>query len=60
MKQAPDNEALLRRFEDVEKLRSENKPTIPVSLATEKQTNLFLMAKTSEDFAHLRKLKDKA
>ena len=60
LKQAPDNKALQSRYEEVKKLRADNKPTIPVSLGIEKQTNLFLMAETADEFAHLRALKDQA
>ena len=60
LKHAPDNDALKARYEEVKTLRDADKPTIPVTLETEKQTNLFLMAETAEDFARLRALKDKA
>ncbi|MAF97854.1 MAG: hydroxyacylglutathione hydrolase [Micavibrio sp.] len=59
LKQEPNNQALIERLEEVEKLRAENKPTIPVTLALEKQTNVFLRAKDAEEFAQLRALKDK-
>ena len=59
LKQEPNNQALIERLEEVEKLRAENKPTIPVTLAREKQTNVFLRAKDAEEFAKLRALKDK-
>ncbi len=56
----PDNEALQKRIEEVQSLRTAGKPTIPVSLASEKQTNLFLRAETPEKFTKLRGLKDRA
>ena len=54
----PENAALIARAEEVKKLRAQNKPTLPVSLGTEKQTNLFLRAESAERFAELRSLKD--
>ena len=38
----PDNDALQKRMEEVRALRAAGKPTIPVSMATEKATNPFL------------------
>jgi hydroxyacylglutathione hydrolase len=55
----PENEALQKRMKEVETLRAEGKPTLPVSLALEKQTNVFLRAGSAERFAELRALKDK-
>lgn len=68
----PKNEAVTKRLEEVRKLRSEGKPTVPTTLALEKKTNPFLRADTAEMkeavampdasglevFTHLRKLKD--
>lgn len=54
----PTNDALKQRCEVVAVLRAEDKPTLPVSLGTEKQTNVFLMAKNADDFKRLRLLKD--
>lgn len=42
----PENQALQQRAKEVEKLRSQNQPTIPTVLATELETNPFLRAKT--------------
>ncbi|MUG81593.1 hydroxyacylglutathione hydrolase [Commensalibacter melissae] len=53
-----NNEDLLNRLKQVQQLRSENKPSLPVMLAIEKRTNPFLMALTVEEFARLRKAKD--
>ena len=39
-----DNPALKARAEEVAQLRAENKPTIPVLLGNEKQSNVFLRA----------------
>lgn len=55
----PENAALQARMREVETLRVENKPTLPVTLGTEKKTNVFLNAKTAENFGRLRLLKDK-
>lgn len=54
----PDNVALQTRAQDVEALRAQNKPTLPVTLGQERATNPFLRAKTADEFARLRKVKD--
>lgn len=56
--QEPDNHALKERMAQVKALRANNEPTVPVSLATEKETNVFLRAKNATHFAELRSLKD--
>ncbi len=38
----PNNPALIARIKETEKLRAQNLPTVPASLALEKQTNPFL------------------
>ena len=48
-----------KRYEDVKALREADKPTIPTTLETEKQTNVFLRAGSAEKFAELRRLKDR-
>ncbi len=58
LSQDRDNEDLKLRIEEVKKLHSQGKPTIPVSLAVEKKTNIFMKAKSAEEFAALRKKKD--
>jgi len=40
----PDNAALKARAEQVKRLRSENKPTVPTPLGEEKKANVFLRA----------------
>ena len=55
----PDNEVLAARAADVERLRRDNKPTLPVILADELLANPFLRAQTAEEFARLRAAKDK-
>ncbi len=54
----PKNEALHRRMEEARVLRKEKLPTLPVTLATEKETNAFLRAGSAERFAELRRQKD--
>lgn len=54
----PENCDLHARIREAEDLRAKNKPTLPVSLATEKKTNVFLKASSAEEFAGLRTLKD--
>jgi hydroxyacylglutathione hydrolase len=66
----PDNQALRARAAEVERLRAENKPTVPMTLGAEKQSNPFLRApllKTAigmadapdwEAFAAIRRMKD--
>lgn len=48
----PDNQALQNRAAQLQT------PTYPVTLSTEKQTNIFLKAKSPAEFAGLRTLKD--
>ena len=70
----PENEALEARVAEVEKLRSEGKPTLPTTIDQEKATNPFLRPQSRairarlglegavdlEVFARLRQLKNKA
>lgn len=53
-----DNLDLKERMEDVRKLRANNLPTIPTTLAQEKKTNVFLRAPDSAVFADYRQKKD--
>lgn len=55
----PDSAALKTRVKEIETLRSKHRPTLPVSLKTEKETNVFLRAGTAEEFAIRRSLKDR-
>ncbi|OOL19069.1 hypothetical protein AL01_04950 [Bombella intestini] len=50
--------ALEARMAEVAALREEGQPSVPVPLGVERQTNPFLMAKTPEELARLRKQKD--
>lgn len=52
------NERLKQRIEEVKDLRECGLPTLPVSLKTEKETNIFFQAKSAEKFAALRHKKD--
>ncbi len=54
----PQNRDIQNRIEEVKHLREKNLPTIPTTLALEKKTNVFLKAKSAEDFAALRQKKD--
>ena len=49
-----DNAALKARAEEVTRLRADNKPTIPVSLGSEKKANVFLRADEPSVAASLR------
>ena len=52
------SEDLKSRMTQVDSLRAKNKPTVPVTLKIEKQTNPFLKAKSAEEFSTLRERKD--
>lgn len=54
----PENAELQRRVAEIRALRAQGKPTLPVALRVERQTNPFLMAPDVETFATLRKAKD--
>ncbi|MGR9086510.1 MAG: hydroxyacylglutathione hydrolase [Gammaproteobacteria bacterium] len=69
----PGNEALQRRMQTVDRLRRDNRPTVPTTLAEELETNPFLREdspalqrtlhmtgkKPAEIFAETRRLKDR-
>jgi len=40
-------------------LRAEDQPTLPSTIGKEKEINLFLQAKTLEDFIELRQARDR-
>lgn len=52
------NDDLRKRIDQVKALRAEGLPTIPVSLSIEKDTNVFMKAKSVKEFATLRHKKD--
>jgi hydroxyacylglutathione hydrolase len=54
----PNNSDLQERVEEVRVLRENDKPTIPSTIGLELKTNPFLRAKTVEEFARVRRLKD--
>ncbi|GBQ90227.1 hydroxyacylglutathione hydrolase [Gluconacetobacter johannae DSM 13595] len=54
----PDNFALHARVAEIETLRAEARPTVPVTLGLEKRTNPFLLAPDVGTFARLRQQKD--
>lgn len=54
----PDNKKLIERIREAKNLRNKNQPTIPTTLAQEKETNSFLRAKSAEELKKLRELKD--
>ncbi len=54
----PESAELKSRREEVRKLRLNNRPTLPVTLATEMETNPFLQAGNVATFADLRHRKD--
>jgi hydroxyacylglutathione hydrolase len=54
----PANSALLRRMEEVRRLRAAGLPTLPARLAEERAANPFLRAVSAVDFARLRAAKD--
>jgi len=55
---APQDHAIASRLVEIEKTRSDDKPTIPSTIGLEKKTNIFLKAKSAAEFATLRKSKD--
>lgn len=60
LKIEPENPELQKRMEEVRRLRAKGLPTIPVTLAQEKDTNVFLRAGSAERFAEIRAAKDAA
>lgn len=54
----PENDDIKKHYQEVKSLRRNKMPTFPVSLKTEKQTNVFLRAQNVKELAHIRQLKD--
>ena len=54
----PTNKHIIEALTEVEKLRAENKPTLPSTIGREKQINLLLQAETLDQFVTLRKARD--
>ncbi len=55
----PDNPKLSAYMDEVIKLRAQNLPTVPTTIAKEIAANPFMRAKTAEDFAIIRRAKDR-
>ena len=55
---APDDPAIEKRLKDVQDMRRQNKPTVPSTLAEEKNSNIFMLAPDVQTFAALRQAKD--
>jgi hydroxyacylglutathione hydrolase len=54
----PGNPALVARMKVIEDLRRDGRPTLPTTIARERETNPFLRAGSPERFAELRRGKD--
>ena len=54
----PENKAIAERLRLVEQERSEARPTVPTTVAEERSTNPFLLARDVKHFADLRAEKD--
>lgn len=54
----PDNAAVKRRMSEVKALRDQGKITLPTTVAEERETNPFVRATNSKEFARLRSAKD--
>jgi hydroxyacylglutathione hydrolase len=54
----PDNSAIAKRLDSVIKARDGGEPTVPTTVAEERATNPFLLARDVEHFADLRAAKD--
>lgn len=54
----PKNTALQKHYEEVKNLREKNLPTIPTTLALEKQINPFLRTDSLEKFTQIRELRN--
>jgi hydroxyacylglutathione hydrolase len=54
----PDNQALARRMEEVERLRAAGEATVPTTIALERETNPFMRAGSAEILAERRRAKD--
>jgi hydroxyacylglutathione hydrolase len=54
----PENDALVKRAEAVDRLRSRGEPTVPFSLAMEAATNPFVRAGSAAELASRRAAKD--
>ncbi|MDQ3144889.1 MAG: hydroxyacylglutathione hydrolase [Pseudomonadota bacterium] len=55
----PEDAAIAERHARVSEQRAANEPTVPTTIALERETNPFLRAKTAQEFAQLRAAKDR-
>ena len=55
----PSNQAVAERLREVEAMRQRGEITLPTTVAAEKATNPFLRAASAEQFAQLRRDKDR-
>ncbi len=55
----PDNTDITARMKQAKDLRRQHLPTIPVTLGTEKKTNVFLRAGSADNFGNFREKKTK-
>ena len=54
----PDNQALAARMAEVDRLRADDRPTVPTTIGEERATNPFLRAADADALARLRAGKD--
>jgi hydroxyacylglutathione hydrolase len=54
----PDNEALVRRVEEVRAARERGEPSLPTTIALELATNPFMRASSAAELAERRRAKD--
>lgn len=54
----PSNKSIAQALEQANELREAGKPTLPSTIGKEKEINLFLRAKTLEEFVELRQARD--
>jgi hydroxyacylglutathione hydrolase len=54
----PDNEALAERMAEVDAMRAQGLPTVPTTIALERETNPFMRAKSVAQLAERRAAKD--
>ena len=58
LSQDRSNDSLKSRIAEIKDLRANNQPTLPTTIGLEKETNIFMQAKSAEEFAALREKKD--
>jgi hydroxyacylglutathione hydrolase len=54
----PDNQAIRARMTQVDAARARGEPTVPTTIAEERETNPFMRAKSAEELAERRAAKD--